>query len=270
MNLKNKVILVTGGTSGIGEACTRHFAALGAKVVTTSNQQDRGEALEEELRAAGREVRFIHADVSVEESVKALVDFTVVEYGRLDGVHCNAGVWGKGKVTEFDDAIWEKIMNVNVKSVFWTAKHAIPAMEASGKGVFLVTTSVAAFIGFPAHALYCASKGALESLIRCLATDHAGKVRVVGICPGTIDTPMLAATCDGWDKPVEELYAEVAKKIPVRRLGSPSTSRRRRPSFSARIPNTSTRLPSSSTADDGAAAVVSAAKPRCKRWKGKR
>lgn len=221
MNLKNKVILVTGGTSGIGEACTRHFAALGAKVVTTSNQQDRGEALEEELREAGREVRFIHADVSVEESVKALVDFTVVEYGRLDGVHCNAGVWGKGKVTEFDDAIWEKIMNVNVKSVFWTAKHAIPAMEASGKGVFLVTTSVAAFIGFPAHALYCASKGALESLIRCLATDHAGKVRVVGICPGTIDTPMLAATCEGWDKPVAELYAEVARKIPVRRLGQP-------------------------------------------------
>jgi len=64
-------------------------------------------------------------------------------------------------------------------------------------------------------------KGALESLIRCLATDHAGKVRVVGICPGTIDTPMLAATCEGWDKPVEELYAEVAKKIPVRRLGQP-------------------------------------------------
>ncbi len=95
-------------------------------------------------------MRFIHADVSVEESVKALVDFTVVEYGRLDGVHCNAGVWGKGKVTEFDDAIWEKIMNVNVKSVFWTAKHAIPAMEASGKARLPRPTSVAAFIGFPA------------------------------------------------------------------------------------------------------------------------
>ena len=77
MNIKDKVILVTGGTSGIGEACTRHFASLGAKVVTTSNQQDRGDALEEELRKVGQEVRFIHADVSVEESVKALVDFTV-------------------------------------------------------------------------------------------------------------------------------------------------------------------------------------------------
>ena len=221
MNLKDKVILVTGGTSGICEACARHFASLGARVVIASNQEERGIALEEELREAGQEVIFIFTDVSQESSVKAMVDHAVATYGRLDGVHCNAGVWGKGRVTEFDDAAWEKIMGVNVKSVFWTAKHAIPVMEEHGQGVFLITTSVAAFIGFPAHALYCASKGALESLVRCLAADHAGKVRVVGICPGTIDTPMLAATCEGWDKPVEELYAEVAKKIPVRRLGQP-------------------------------------------------
>ena len=221
MNLKDKVILVTGGTSGIGEACARHFASLGARVVIASNQEERGIALEEELREAGQEVIFIFTDVSQESSVKAMVDHAVATYGRLDGVHCNAGVWGKGRVTEFDDAAWEKIMGVNVKSVFCTAKHAIPVMEEHGQGVFLITTSVAAFIGFPAHALYCASKGALESLVRCLAADHAGKVRVVGICPGTIDTPMLAATCEGWDKPVEELYAEVAKKIPVRRLGQP-------------------------------------------------
>jgi NAD(P)-dependent dehydrogenase (short-subunit alcohol dehydrogenase family) len=221
MNLKDKVTLVTGGTSGIGEACARHFASLGARVVIASNQEERGIALEEELREAGQEVIFIFTDVSQESSVKAMVDHAVATYGRLDGVHCNAGVWGKGRVTEFDDAAWEKIMGVNVKSVFWTAKHAIPVMEEHGQGVFLITTSVAAFIGFPAHALYCASKGALESLVRCLAADHAGKVRVVGICPGTIDTPMLAATCEGWDKPVEELYAEVAKKIPVRRLGQP-------------------------------------------------
>jgi len=221
MNLKDKVILVTGGTSGIGEACARHFASLGARVVIASNQEERGVALEHELREAGQTASFIYTDVSQEPSVKAMVDHAVATYGRLDGVHCNAGVWGKGRVTEFDDAAWEKIMGVNVKSVFWTAKHAIPVMEEHGQGVFLITTSVAAFIGFPAHALYCASKGALESLVRCLAADHAGKVRVVGICPGTIDTPMLAATCEGWDKPVEELYAEGSKKIPVRRLGQP-------------------------------------------------
>lgn len=221
MSLNEKVIIVTGGSSGIGEACSRHLALLGARVVIASNQQEGGEALERALRAAGHEVRFVFTDVANEESVQALVRRTVELYGRVDGVHCNAGVWARGKVTEFDDATWNKVMNVNVKSVFWTAKHVLPVMERQGKGVIVITTSVAAFVGFPAHALYCASKAALESLIRSLAVDHPGWLRVAGVCPGTIDTPMLAATCAGWDKPVDELYAEVAKRIPVRRLGQP-------------------------------------------------
>lgn len=223
IDLNEKVILVTGGTSGIGEACSRHFASLGARVAIASNQEDAGAALESELRDAGQEALYLPVDVADEASVEAMVRRAAAWHGRLDGVHCNAGVWAKGKVTDFDEAVWEKVMGVNVKGVFWTAKHAIPELERGGdRGVFLVTTSVAAFVGFPAHALYCASKGALESMVRCLAADHAGKVRVVGVCPGTIDTPMLAATCEGWDKPVEELYAEVASRIPVRRLGRPA------------------------------------------------
>ena len=221
MSLQEKVIIVTGGTSGIGEACSRHFAGLGARVVIASNQDERGRALESELRAAGRDVRFVPVDVANEESVQAMVRRAVEHYGRIDGVHCNAGVWARGKVTDFDEATWIKVMNVNVKSVFLTAKHVVPIMERQGKGVIVITTSVAAFVGFPAHALYCASKAALEALIRCLATDHAGWLRVAGVCPGTIDTPMLAASCEGWNKPVEELYADVARRIPVRRLGQP-------------------------------------------------
>lgn len=220
-SLQDKVILVTGGTSGIGEGCARHFASLGAKVVIASNQQDRGVEMEAQLRDAGHDVLFVFTDVSREESVQAMVENAMRHYGRIDGVHCNAGVWAKGKATDFNDAVWERVMGVNVKSVLWTAKHVVPVMEAQGGGVILITTSVAAHIGFPSHALYCASKAALEAIIRCLAVDHAGKVRVVGISPGTIDTPMLAATCEGWDKPVAELYAEVARRIPVRRLGQP-------------------------------------------------
>lgn len=220
--MKGKVIIVTGGTSGIGEACVRHFAGLGAVVVAASIQREEGEALAKELRDAGREVRFVYCDVSDEESVRALAEATVEACGRIDAVHANAGVWGKGRVTDFTEADWNKVMGVNVRGAFWTAKHTIPVMEKNARGgVFLITTSVAAHVGFPAHALYCASKAALEAMIRCLAVDHAGKVRAVGISPGTIDTPMLAATCEGWDAPVEELYAEVEKKIPVRRLGQP-------------------------------------------------
>ncbi|NLC58091.1 MAG: SDR family oxidoreductase [Armatimonadetes bacterium] len=221
MSLQGKVILVTGGTSGIGEGCTRHYASLGAKVVFASIQTERGQALEQELRAEGYEADFVYTDVTQEQSVQALVARALERHGRVDGVHCNAGAWAQGKATDFDDAAWDLIMGVNVKGALWVAKHVIPVMERQGKGVIVLTTSVAAHIGFPQHVVYCASKAALEAIIRCLTTDHAGVVRVVGISPGTIDTPMLAATCAGWDKPKEEVYADVAQRIPVRRLGQP-------------------------------------------------
>lgn len=221
MELGGKVVIVTGGTSGIGAGCSRYLATHGARVVMASNQPEEGAALERELRASGHEARFLAVDVTDEASVAALVDGAMSAYGHLDAVHCNAGVWAQGKITEFDDTIWNKVMGVNVRGTFMMAKHAIPAMERSGGGVLVITTSVAVHVGFPQHAVYCASKAALDALIRCLAVDHAGVIRVVGVSPGTIDTPMLAATCAGWDKPVEELYAEVAEKIPVRRLGQP-------------------------------------------------
>jgi len=221
MSIEGKVIIVTGGTSGIGEGCTRHFAEAGAKVVVASNQPAEGRALEQELRGKGQEVRFVETDVSDEDSVKAMIARALELFSRIDALHSNAGAWRQGRVTDFTLDDWDAIMGVNVMGNLWLAKHVVPVMERQGKGVIVITTSVAAFVGFPAHALYCASKAALEALIRCLATDHAGVVRVVGMCPGTIDTPMLAASCEGWDKPVEELYAEVAQKIPARRLGQP-------------------------------------------------
>lgn len=221
MHIKDRVIIVTGGTQGIGEGCSRYYAEHGAKVVIASNQPDKGVALEKELRDQGLEARFVEVDVSTEESVKALVARAVELYGRVDALHSNAGVWRQGKVTDFTLDDWNAVMGVNVMGNFWLAKHVAPVMEKQGKGVIVITTSVAAFVGFPAHALYCASKGALESMIRAMATDHAGCIRVVGVCPGTIDTPMLAASAAGWTKPLEELYADVATRIPVRRLGTP-------------------------------------------------
>ncbi len=221
MSIEGKVIIVTGGTSGIGEGCTRHFAEQGAKVVTSSIQQEAGEALEAELRGAGQDVAFVACDMRSEDDVAALIAGTLAMHGRIDGCASNAGVWIEGTVTEFTDDAWDLVMGVNVRGNFLLAKHLVPVYEEQGGGVLLITTSVAAFVGFPAHALYCASKAALDALIRCLTTDHAGVMRTVGICPGTIDTPMLAASAVGFPKPIDELYAEVAEKIPVRRLGTP-------------------------------------------------
>ncbi len=216
MSLKNKVVIVTGGTSGIGAACTTHFAKLGARVVAASIQRKEGRAL-----AKAHNVHFVHTDVSDEASVKALVARTLRLHGRIDALVSNAGVLRMGPVSEFDEAMWDAVMGVNVKGNLWLGKHVAPVMKRQGKGVICITTSVAAFVGFPNHTVYCASKAALEALVRSLAVELAGYARVVGVCPGTIDTPMLAASCKGWAKPVAEIYAEVEKRIPVRRLGTP-------------------------------------------------
>ncbi len=220
LTLKNKTILVTGGTSGIGEACAREFVSRGANVVISSIQPSEGEALETELSAVG-DAKFIPCDVTVEDQVRNLIDESKSTFGKIDAIHANAGAWGKGTAEEFDDAIWDKVMGVNVKGVLLTAKYGIPALRENSGGTFLVTTSIAAQVGFPQHVVYCASKAAVEALVRCMAVDYAGLCRVIGISPGTVKTPLLAASCAGWDKPIDELYTEVAGKIPVRRLGEP-------------------------------------------------
>jgi len=221
-DLEDKVILITGGTSGIGEACTELFARSGAKVVAMSIQDKEGKALAGRLTEEGHRCLFHYGDVSKEEDVKAAVDLAVERFGRLDAVHANAGVLRNQKITELTLDDFYALVNVNLLGVVLVCKHAIPVMERQGKGVICITTSVAAQIGFPGHAVYCATKAALVALMRSLTTDHSPHgVRFVGVSPGTIDTPMLAASCEGWDKPKEELYADVAKKIPIQRMGRP-------------------------------------------------
>ena len=221
-DLKDRVILVTGGTSGIGEACTELLARSGAKVVAMSIQDDLGPALAERLTGEGHQCLFHLGDVSREDDVRAAIDLAIQKFGRLDAVHANAGVLRTGKITELAIDDFHAVVNVNLLGPVLVCKHAIPVMERQGRGVICFTTSVAADVGFPEHAVYSASKAALVALMRSLTTDHSRHgVRFVAVSPGTIDTPMLAASCAGFDKPKDELYAEVAKKIPVQRMGRP-------------------------------------------------
>jgi len=221
-SLKEKVILVTGGTSGIGRACTERFARDGAKVLAMSIQAEAGKSLAGRLGREGHDCLFHYGDVSREADVKAAVDLAVEKFGRLDAVVANAGVLRSQKITELTVDDFHAVVNVNLLGAALVAKHAIPVMERQGAGCICFTTSVAAEIGFPEHGVYSASKAGVVALMRCLTTDHSPNgVRFVAVSPGTIDTPMLAASCEGWDKPKEELYADVARKIPVRRLGQP-------------------------------------------------
>jgi NAD(P)-dependent dehydrogenase (short-subunit alcohol dehydrogenase family) len=220
--LKDKVILITGGTSGIGQGCTEHFARLGAKVVTMSIQEAEGQALARCLQAEGLQCVFHYGDVTKEADVQAAVQLAIDRFGRLDCVHSNAGLLRNQKITELSLDDFHALVNVNLLGPALVAKHAIPVMARQGKGVICFTTSVAAEIGFPGHGIYCATKAGLVALIRCLTTDHSPQgIRFVGVSPGTIDTPMLAASCAGWSKTKEEIYADVAKKIPVQRMGQP-------------------------------------------------
>ncbi len=222
MHLKDKVILITGGTSGIGEACTELFARHGAQVVTMSIQREAGEALARRLTDEGLTCLFQYGDTSQEADVQGAMELAVQQFGRLDCVHANAGVLRNQKITDVTVDDFHAVINVNLLGPVLVAKHAVPIMRRQGRGVICFTTSVAADIGFPAHGLYCASKAAVVALMRSLVTDHSPEgVRFVAVSPGTIDTPMLAASCAGWDTPKEVLYAEVAKKIPVQRMGQP-------------------------------------------------
>lgn len=220
--LAGRVVLITGGTSGIGRACTELMVREGAKVVAMSIQQPEGRQLEERLVAEGRECVFFHGDTSCEADVQAAIRLAVERYGRLDVAHANAGLLRNQRITELTLEDFHALINVNLLGPALVAKHAIPVMERQGRGVVCFTTSVAADIGFPGHAVYCASKAGLVAMMRCLTTDHSPRgVRFVAVSPGTIDTPMLAQSCEGWDKPKDVLYAEVARKIPVQRLGTP-------------------------------------------------
>ena len=221
-SLEGKVVLITGGTSGIGEACSELLARQGAKVIATSIQQAEGQALARRLTDEGRTCLFLYGDAAKEADVKAAVDLAVEKFGRLDAVCANAGVLRNQKITQMTLDDFYAVINVNLLGPALAAKHAIPVMERQGRGVICFTTSVAAEIGFPEHGVYCASKAAVVALMRCLTTDHSPQgVRFVAVSPGTIDTPMLAASCAGWNKPKEEIYADVARKIPVRRMGRP-------------------------------------------------
>jgi NAD(P)-dependent dehydrogenase (short-subunit alcohol dehydrogenase family) len=188
-----------------------------------SLQEQEGVALAGRLGAEGKQCLFHYGDVRRESDVRAAVELAVKSFGRLDAVHSNAGILLNQKITEISVEEFHEIVDVNLLGAVLLCKHAIPVMERQGKGVICFTTSVAAEIGFPAHAVYCASKAAIVAMMRSLATDHSPRgVRFVAVSPGTIDTPMLAASCAGWDKPQAVLYAEVAKKIPVQRMGTPA------------------------------------------------
>ena len=213
---------MTGASKGIGQSVAQAFAREGARVAICSRTASTGEAAAATIRAAGGDVRYVAADVSVEGDARRLVEETMEQWGRLDVLCNNAGIGMLRTIEETTAEEWRHLMSINLDGAFHCSKFAIPAMRRSGGGSIINMASVASFVGFQADAAYCASKGGLLMLTRQMALDYAPEnIRVNAICPGFIRTPELEHYLGQKSDP-DGARAEVIAYHPIGRIGEPS------------------------------------------------
>ena len=218
MRLKNKVCIVTGGGSGIGRAVCLLFAREGAKVIVADKAI---KSADEVAAQAGNGAVAIAVDVAHRDSVRAMIQRAVGQFGRIDVLVNNAGYSFKGNVVDTDEDEWDKLMSVNLNGVFYGCKYAIPAMRAQGGGVIVNTASVLATIGLRDLAAYCASKGAIVALTKSMALDHAAEhIRVNCVAPGNTDTPILNTMFAQSPDPAQ-LRRQMEQRNPMNRMAKP-------------------------------------------------
>ena len=215
----NRVALVTGAASGIGEATAHAFAREGAALVLADVNEAAGEALADSLRAVGTHAVFQRCDVAREGDIAGLASRTRMEFGRLDCAFNGAGIAsGRNSVVSCSPDLWDRVIAINLTGVWLCMKHEIPLMLEGGGGAIVNAASIAGLVALPQAASYIAAKHGVVGLTKSAALDHATKnLRVNAICPGVIDTPMVrnsgAATTAGREA--------LADGHPMKRLGTP-------------------------------------------------
>ena len=222
IDLSGKVALVTGSTTGIGEATARCLAEAGAAVMVSGRHAQRGVAVAQALCANGTRSAFTQVDLRAEGACEQLVARTVEQLGGLDILVNNAGILFTANAPDTSNAQWLETMAVNVSAVFYASRAAIAHMRGAGGGVIVNVASEWGLNGEPNHVAYCTSKGAVVQMTRCLALDHAREnIRVNSVCPGEIHTRMVddILATQGGDAQVQ--LQRLAAGIPMRRLASP-------------------------------------------------
>jgi NAD(P)-dependent dehydrogenase (short-subunit alcohol dehydrogenase family) len=211
---ENKVVLVTGGTSGIGKATAIAFARAGAKVVLSGRREKEGEAVANEIKKLGGEAAFVRADIAKDADVKSMVKFTADKFGRIDIAFNNAGVEWVGPLDQASETEYRRVFDTNVWGVLNSMRHEIPIMVKNGGGVIVNTSSVAGHIGFPQISIYIASKHAVEGLTKSVALEFAKQnIRINAVAPGPIVTEM-------WERFSGEAKEQIIATVPVGRVGT--------------------------------------------------
>ncbi len=214
--LKEKVTIVTGGASGIGRATAILFAREGARVVVADRDPTGGQETVRMIEGEGGQAIFVQTDVSRAEDVQRMVKETVSTYGRLDVLFNNAGIGETARVTEASVEHWDKVLAVNLRSVFLGCKYAIPEMVKVGGGSIINNASILAEVGFSNAPAYSASKHGVGGLTQTVALDHAAEgIRANTVCPGFIRTPMVTEGLD------PETRDYIAGLHPLGRMGEP-------------------------------------------------
>lgn len=218
MRLHDKVAVITGAAAGIGRETALLFANEGAKVVLTDLDEKQGNAVAAQITADGGQAIFVQQDVSQEESWLRVVETTQHHFGRIDILFNNAGIYIIAPITDITLETWNKLMAINVTSVFLGMKHVLPAMEKGGGGSVINASSTAGLKGGTGHTLYGASKGAVRIMTKDAAIEYAGKnIRINSIHPGYITTGMADYAATATHRSKTELDAT----YPMGRMGKP-------------------------------------------------
>lgn len=220
--VKDKVAIITGSASGIGEATAKLLAREGAIVAVVDIDDENGERVGREINSSGGEAVFHHMDVSREREVEQVINSTYNKYERLNILINNEGIASVGRPTHLlSNEDWDKVMSVDLKGPFWCVKYAVPYILKSGGGSVVNICSIMGMLGGPATG-YNTAKGALRQLTKCDAFNYAqDKIRFNSIYPGYIITPLFKKLASKSPEGIKGSILKESKKIPLGRMGLP-------------------------------------------------